>query len=386
MHLRALPTLLLALTGVAVASAQTVPGGGIDVDILLNYYEQDGEHSPVTGGIGTEEMDVISPVILVRWDRNSPWELQAQLGVDGITSASTDNIDLDEAISSGASKLDARAYTSFTATRSLGDHEVGFTLGLSSEYDYNSVQAGVNWTRSLRKQNTTLSAGLRHYSDTIDLYGIDGANRGDDDRTTTDLSLSWTELLGKRTVGSIELFVSDQSGFLSTPFHEVILAPDPTTGLSTRVAERLPDNRLRTAVGVRLHHSFSKRFVQRFYYRFYSDDWGISANTVELEPNFRLPTRTEQWVFPILRYHSQSDSDYFGLPETFTANDEFFTADRELGEFTSTKVGIGWSVDFAPADRGWKRHLRRFETRLTSYNRDDELDALSVSFGIGLSY
>ena len=27
--------------------------GPIDVDFLLNYYDQDGENSPVTGGIGT---------------------------------------------------------------------------------------------------------------------------------------------------------------------------------------------------------------------------------------------------------------------------------------------------------------------------------------------
>ena len=173
---------------------------------------------------------------------------------------------------------------------------------------------------------------------------------------------------------------------LSTPFHEVILAPGNPSEEPTRVAERLPDSRLRTAVGLRLHHAFSKRIVSRLSYRYYTDDWGLSASTVELEPHFRLATEAEHWVFPILRYHTQTDSDHFGVPLTFTEADEFYTADRELGEFTSEKYGVGWSLDFAPARRGWKRRLRRFETRLTSYSRDDGLDALSISFGVGLRY
>ena len=366
---------------------------GIDVDFLLNYYEQDGDHSPVTGGIGTEELDVIAPVFLVDWRKGGRWSWRAELGVDAITSASTDNMDLGEAVVSGASRLDNRAYTSVTASRALEKQTIGLTLGLSNEYDYQSIRLGGNWSRDFRRQNTTLSAALMHYNDTVELYGIDGVLRGDDDRTTTDLSVSVSQVLGKKTVGSIEVFVSDQSGFLSTPFHEVILAPTPMFAAGQVVAERLPDARTRTAVGLRVNHAFSKKVVGRFYYRFYDDDWGITAGTIEFEPRFRLPTESEMWLYPILRFHSQTESDHFGLPRTLTSGDSYRTADRELGEFNSEKYGLGWKVARVPADRqrgggrlrwlGGIRSLRRFETRVTTYSRDDGLDSLSASFAFG---
>ena len=36
-----------------------------EIDILFNYYEQDGENAAVTGGRGTEELTDISPTIIV---------------------------------------------------------------------------------------------------------------------------------------------------------------------------------------------------------------------------------------------------------------------------------------------------------------------------------
>jgi hypothetical protein len=374
--------------GSAPASSQPIASGTggseLDVDILFNYYEQDGENSPVTGGIGTEEMDVISPVILLRWKQSERWTYQAQLGIDNISSASTDNIDLGEAEVSSASRLDNRAYSTLTATRTMEQQDVGVTFGFSKEYDYSSFMGGLSWSRNFRQQNTTLSAGLRHYSDTIDLYGIDGIERGQDDRSTTDFNFGWTEVLGPKTLGSLELSVSSQDGFLSTPFHEVILAPTPQFPDGQRVAERLPDSRLRTALALRLSHAVSKRFVPRFYYRLYDDDWGVQSHTAEVELWFRLPTEREQWIYPIARYYTQDAADYFGLPRTFDSGTEFLTADRDLSEFTSDKYGLGWRWNLGGASgRG---RLRYFETRLTTYSRDDGLDSTSLSFGIGFRF
>ncbi len=305
--------------------------GTIDADFLLSYYDQDGDHSPVTGGIGTESLSVVAPVFIVRWQKNERWTFGVEAGVDNVTSASTDNIDLGEAEISGASRVDARANAVLSATGRIGaagKNEVGFTLGLSNEYDYRSLQAGLRWSRSFQQDNATLSASVRRYQDSVDLYGIDGEQRGEDDRTTTDLSLAWTQVLSRRTVGTVELYLSEQSGFLSTPFHEVILAPTTAAPDGLHVAERLPDSRSRMAVGIRLNHAFGKRFTQRFYYRYYDDDWGINASTVELEPWFRVSDNADVWLFPILRYHTQTASDYFGLPGTFTAPRLQTLADR----------------------------------------------------------
>lgn len=84
-----------------------MPGDlGVEGEFLFNYYDQDGDFSPVTGGLGTEALQVVSPVLISRWSINDRWTLNASFGLDQITSASTDNID--DHVSS-ASRVDERA-------------------------------------------------------------------------------------------------------------------------------------------------------------------------------------------------------------------------------------------------------------------------------------
>ena len=348
---------------------------GLEIDFLTSYYDQDGDHSPVTGGLGTEELQSASPVFVIKYTTASQWALTANLGVDNITSASTDRID--EGVTgdhvSGASRLDNRVFSLFNAGRQFGRQNWGFTLGFSKEYDYRSINGGVNWSMDFNQKNSNLAVTLHHYADTVDLYDINGVNQGEDDRTTTDLSATFTQVLGTKTVVGLELSLSNQSGFLSSPFQEVIL----TDG--DHVAERLPDSRRRTALRFSLNHAFSDRLIQRSYYRIYDDDFGIQAHSVELETHFLLPFKRKTWLYPIFRYHTQTGSDYFGLPQQFSAGDPFYTADRDLSEFDSMKYGLGMSF----ALNG--RSFRRASWRATYYDRDDGLTAFTLAFGLGWS-
>ena len=364
--------LLVLMPCVGQAQDGFLVEGDIDVDFLFNYYSQDGDNSPVTGGIGTEDMDVVSPVVAVTWKVGEDWTLRSDLGVDSISSASVDAID---AQVSSASEQDNRSFLTVTATKDLAGQTLSVMGGLSNEYDYQSLMAGLGWSKNFKQRNVTVSAQVRHFADTLDLYDIEGVNQGEDDRTTTDLTLGLTQVLGPRTVLSGELYWSTQSGYLGTPFHEVLLQD------GTRITERLPEDRTRTALGFWLNHAFSKGFVGRFYYRFYDDDWGIQAHTVELEPQFKVGDRS--WIFPILRWHSQTGSDYFGLPGTFSGDEPFLTADRDLSEFTSEKYGVGYRTTFAPGRTGWTRRMRSLETRATFYTREDGLESISISFAWG---
>lgn len=391
----------LAVAGSGFAQAPT-PGGtpigatssrgadsnidrNLEVDFLLNYYDQDGENSPVTGGIGTEDAQVVGPVFLVRWDISNKWRLNGTLGLDNVTSASTDNIDLgeDPDIVSGASKQDSRVFFNTNFVRSFGSAEkpqtVGFSLGVSNEYDYQSASFGLSWSREFNQRNTSVSASLTQYMDTIDLYGIDGIRRDEADRDTTDISLGMSQILGRKTIASFELSYSIQDGFLSTPFHEVILQND------TRVAERFPSERTRMAFGVRLNHALTDRVILRSYFRIYDDDFDVQAQTIEFEPHFRLPTRREVWLFPILRFHSQDGASFFGLPGTHSTTDQFFTADRDLSDFDSEKFGLGVRLG-AIGPKGGRRGMRDIEIRATSYSRDDGLQAFNLSIGLGWNF
>jgi hypothetical protein len=378
MHLIRRLTTVVALGLLVAPGAQAqdqgfLSVGDIDVDFLFNYYQQDGTKSPVTGGVGTEEMDVVSPVILVTWKVDEDWTLSTDLGADGISSASVDAIDQDV---SSASEQDVRSYLNLRASRALGDDSTLTLLGgFSTEYDYQSFSGGLGWSKNLNQNNTTVSAQLRHFADTVDLYDIDGVQRGEDDRSTTDVTLGLTQVLDRRTLLSAELYVSQQSGFLSTPFHEVLLANGSTT------TERLPDERQRSALGLSLNRSWTQRFVSRLSYRFYDDDWGIQAHTVEVEPHFLVSEASDLWVYPILRWHSQTASDYYAPAFTFLGGEEFLTVDGDLGEFTAEKYGIGFRRSFAAGRTGIFGRVRSVDSRITYYTREDGLESISASVG-----
>ncbi len=374
-----------------VALAEGPPDGVLDADFLFGYYDQDGDRSPVTGGVGTEKLHVYSPVLQLAWRASESLTLSADVGIDQVSSASMGYIQA-ELSSASIPASDQRAFGTLKAKKKWKGSTWGLTVGAAKEYDYRSFSYGLDWGLELNQANTALSASVRRFDDAIDLIGIDGhgyqgpgqpLTTGSGDRTTTDVTVGVSQTLGRRTVGSLELFLSSQDGVLSTPYHEVVLGPfEPG---AVRVAERLPDSRLRKAVSFRLNHSFSDKLVLRSGYRYYTDDWGISAHTIELEPNFRLPSEREMWLFPILRYSTQAGADYFGAPGSFTGAERYYSSDWDLAETSTAKYGLGFTVNTRPGQT-WLGIFRRFEARAAVYDRNDGLTAFSTSFSVGWTY
>lgn len=387
---------LVAALSAAAPSAQAEgpPDGVLDADFLFGYYDQDGDRSPVTGGVGTEKLHVYSPVLQLAWRASESFSLSADVGIDQVSSASMGNIQ-SELSSASIPASDQRFFGTLRARKKWKSGTWGLTVGAAKEYDYRSFSYGIDWGLELNQANTALSASVRRFDDAIDLIGIDGygsqgpglpLTTGSGDRTTTDVTLGVSQTLGRRTVGSLELFLSSQDGVLSTPYHEVVLGPfAPGEPGAVHVAERLPDSRLRKAVSFRLNHSFSDRLVLRSGYRFYTDDWGISAHSVDLEPHFRLRGEREMWLFPILRFSTQAGADWFGVPGTFTGAESYYTSDGDLAETTTQKYGVGFTLNTRPGQT-WLGLFRRFEARAAVYDRDDGLTAFSTSFSFGWTY
>ena len=89
-----------------------------DIQIVYSHYMQDGNHSAVTGGLGTEKMTVYSPDVTIRKTVDSLKTYTINTGIDIISSASVDNIDF---VVSSASKLDGHAYLNFNYRQRLRD-------------------------------------------------------------------------------------------------------------------------------------------------------------------------------------------------------------------------------------------------------------------------
>ena len=68
-----------------------------EANLVTSYYSQDGNHSAVTGGIGTERLKDFANTFDLKWSKWSSNKHQhtigLELGIDSYSSASSDKID-----------------------------------------------------------------------------------------------------------------------------------------------------------------------------------------------------------------------------------------------------------------------------------------------------
>jgi hypothetical protein len=184
---------------------------------------------------------------------------------------------------------------------------------------------------------------------------------------------------------SLFVDVLKQQGLLSTPYQRVYFADVANSYINEfQLAddiERLPDSRFKLPIGARLNYYFNERFVVRFYYRYYSDNWGIQAHTANIELPIKLTDRF--MFFPMFRYYVQRESDYFAPYEGHLSTEEFYTSDYDLSSFNAQQYGFGVNyVDIFTSSKIWKFGLKNIDFRYNHYNRSDGLKSNIVSFGL----
>src|SRR5689334_17142460 len=105
-----------------------------EINFVSGYYKQDGNHSAVTGGIGTEKLTDFANTIelkFLRYDKkNRRHDLSFELGVDHYTSASSDKID--PSTISSASSSDTRIYPSLSWN--ITNEAKKTTVGLNTSF------------------------------------------------------------------------------------------------------------------------------------------------------------------------------------------------------------------------------------------------------------
>ena len=202
--------LLLLFSG--VVSAQTIDSlsqfkkkvlESVEVDVLMSYYQQEGVHAAVSGGIGNEYLTNYAPTIVVRIPLNEDAVLTADVGISAYTSASSSNgnpfnqsgasasgYDDDDddddddpsygdgssygspngspwVASTGASAKDELTTVNIAYKKASDDRNQywGVNLGGSIEYDYSSVNFGASFAQLWNEKNTELSLKGQAYID-----------------------------------------------------------------------------------------------------------------------------------------------------------------------------------------------------------------------------
>ena len=358
-------------------------------EYLFSYYQQDGNHSAVTGGIGTEELKVYINKLNVTHAIDSFNTVLIEAGVDMISSASTDNIDF---IVSSESAEDNRFWIAAGYQRTSKNYRqtVGLRPSFSIESDYLSVGVNAWWTSRNELNNWRYGVNAQFFADDLRWGRINKEYR----RPVTvvypeELRDSvWFDIYMRYTVNidfdlqhdinrrmSIGIFpgLIFQKGLLSTPFHRFYFA-----GTSDAVVENLPQERVKVPLGVQLNSFLGARTVVQFYYRYYWDNYGIQGHTVNLETPIKiLPQLT---FIPFVRFYYQKETKYFFPYQTANTGEAFFTSDYDLSGFTSFKFGSG--IKFNSINNNF---FRQISLRYAYYSRSDGLyfNQLSSYFNMG---
>lgn len=360
-----------------------------EVNLVSSYYKQDGVHSAVTGGTGSEKVTDISNGLDIKWvgwdGRNRKNTLTAGIGFDHHTSASQAYVSKTGASQTGGS----RVYPSLNWNIENTKKGTGFGLGAyySNEYNYKSIGLDAELSKKT-KNNGEFTARLTGYFDRVKLIypselipvstNTSASSSGDDHhanipsspRYTYAASFSFEQVINQRMQVSVMTDLVAQNGYLGLPFHRVYLNSGAVA------VENLPDTRYKLPLGVRLNYFMGDNIIFRSYYRYYTDSWGITSHTANLEVPVKLSPFFS--VSPYYRYYVQTAAKYFAPYGAHTAQDQYYTSNYALSAFSSQFFGAG--IRLSPPKGIFGTHLSTLEIRYGHYTQTTDLvsDVLSL--------
>jgi len=404
----------------------------VEVNFLYSNYSQNGNHAAVTGGTGDENLTDNTPALLISIPLNDDDVLNIDFGVDVTTSASTDKINpFGVKISSGGGGGDdkigntsAKSTKIITTSASGGGGGGGegrpihtrthgvvayshtsdnrsFTWGVdgtfSSEKGYRSSGFGVQLRKSFNNENSEFNLSSKAYFDNINLI-YPGEFRPSENlapsvgfklldvshRNTLSGSFSFSQVITKRLQISLIADIIHQEGLLSTNYQRVYFKDKPIISKNNfnlaHDIERLPNKRTKHPYGARLNYYVNDYVILRTFYRHYTDDWGVSADTYDVQVPIKLSESFT--IFPMYRYHSQQQARYFAPYRAHLSTETFYTSDYDLSTFNSSQYGMGLTV--APplgifkldtSNNDNKVRFKSFDLRYNYYSRSDGLNA-----------
>lgn len=359
-----------------------------DINLVSSYYNQNGNHSAVTGGIGTELVTDISNGLDLKFigsDKDGyKYTLTAGLGIDYHSAASSAYVS-----KTGASKTGGtRVYPSINYSEENKNGTIK-SIGIyySAEYNYHSFGIDAGYSRKIGSGGE-LSTKINAYFDKVKLIYpselrpastvvVTSASSGggsssipSSPRYTYTGSLAYSQIINKTMQASLLLDIVAQTGYLSLPFHRVYFSDG-----ADRV-ENLPSLRYKLPVGFRLNYFLSDNIILRSYYRYYTDDWGITAHTASLE----IPVKITPFfsVSPFYRFYTQTASTYFAPYKAHSSSDTYYSSNYVYSAFSSNYYGVG--IHVAPPGGIWKTALSSLEIRYGHYTQTTDLNSNIISF------
>lgn len=311
----------------ALAAGEVHAQSHLDVDTL--YYQESNGRTRV-----------LNPSVLLHRDFGlTGGSLDLLLGYDTISGASP---------TGGYPTLDTTTSASGTVTQSGRFPQVSYrdrrkagTVTYAHKFGSNLPSIDVSYS----KENDYLARGAG-VSDAITLFGGRGtlhlaASASRDvvtpvttlvshDKSSNGFAAGWTWILGERDLLDVSASLTKLSGYLDDPYKIVPVG-------ATTVAEHRPGTRARYATLFKYGHYFDVADgAIKGTYRFYWDDWGVRAHTVEIRYDQHVG---DDWILsPRFRAYTQSAASFYA--SSFAAPRTYMSSDYRLSPLDSTLLGL----------------------------------------------
>jgi Protein of unknown function (DUF3570) len=395
-----------------------------EVNLVTSYYSHRGDHSTTLGGIGDESVKEMTTAIDLKFvgykNPNYIHSLTAGLGFAYHTAASQAWIS-----ATGASRKNGtRIFPSLEWSMQDVNKKAEYSAGLmySNEFNYQSLTFDAGYSKgnsrngefafkfsgsfdqvkmiyaermskidALNVANNTqvllnssdldssilsgqsilksgASSGGSSSSTNATSSGEHGY--GSKPRTTLTGGFSYNQVINPQMQVAFLADFTGQFGYLELPFHRVFASDADSSSI-----ENLPDTRLRLPLAVRLNYFLGDRYILRTYYRFYTDNWGITAHTANLEVPVKLSPFFS--VSPFYRFYTQTASKYFAPFAQHSKYDEYYTSNYSYSAFSANSVGVG--LRWLPKEGGF---FKAIELRYTYYKQTTGLAANAVTLNL----
>ncbi len=364
------------------------------IQALMAYYHQDGNHSAVTGGTGTEFLEVYSTSINYYHTVDTNKTYSVHVGADIISSASTDRIDYEM---SSASREDLRSSVGLGYSQTLQGNDVtlGGQLMFSLESDYASIGTEIYIAKVAKNQLSDWSFYFSAFFDDlrwgrlqppyiVEAIGLIYPSElrykewfDIHNRYSYNFSFSYSRDLNKRMNLSFYPLFTYQQGLLSTPFHRVYFENQ----LEAKV-ENLPREKYASALGIQWNAFVTKRIILRTFYQAYLDNFGMTSQTAKLDVPIKLSPKFT--LMPFIRYTHQVGTRYFKPYMEHNISDTYYTSDFDLSSFWSNSIGITTLIT-RRTEKSARWQIQRWSLRYAYYQRSDGLKShmLSVFLDLG---
>jgi hypothetical protein len=238
---------------------------------------------------------------------------------------------------------------------------INYNAAVSTENDYRSFSLGATVDKETAAKDYRFTLGLAVMDDRVFRVGAvntpvplsqiaNNEYAGEGEKTTTDLIFGVTHVINRRTIAQVNLAYTLQQGYLTDPY-KVFSVVDINTDLpipDSSYYEGRPGDRQRASITFQINHQlYPSNNILHASYRYYTDDWEVESNTLDL--NYRFNFVNTNYLETSIRLYQQTSAyfyqnefyvDYTAGLDPATLFPDYLSADYRLDDMTSVTPEI----------------------------------------------